>query len=220
MTHAYSEYYLEDAMFNFGAMLDCAVHCYGYTLNNFYQMFLVSGIDRQIAAGNPRYICGYSGVELAELVIKLVKGDFERLPYSLSDRSPEYWTGWVLAYFQWRSGFSFQFIQQNGLSIDKIRSLYSTLHEADISRFGDTAYSLIHKHIIQDKLGFKHLRLRSQLTQQELSTASGVTLRMIQAYEQNRQDISKAEARSVLRLAQVLGCRPDDLCTPFPEEQY
>ena len=48
MTHAYSEYYLEDAMSNFGAMFDCAVHCYDYTLNNFYQMFLVCGIDRLI----------------------------------------------------------------------------------------------------------------------------------------------------------------------------
>lgn len=215
MTHAYSEYYLEDAMSNFGAMLDCAVHCYDYTLNNFYQMFLVSGIDRQFAAGNPRYICGLSGVELTERTIELVKGDLERKPYILTGRSPEYWTGWVLAYFQWHSGYSFQFIQQNGLDVDKIRSMYSTLHEADLSRFVNTAYTIIRKHISQNKVGIKHLRLQSQLTQQELAKASGVTLRMIQAYEQNRQDIGKAEARSVLRLARVLGCRPEDLCLPF-----
>ena len=39
----------------------------------------------------------------------------------------------------------------------------------------------------------------------------GVTLRMIQAYEQEDQDIRKAEAQTVLALAKALGCSPETI---------
>ena len=45
----------------------------------------------------------------------------------------------------------------------------------------------------------------------ELAEKSGVKLRMIQAYEQNYQDISRAEVVSVLRLARALSCNVEDL---------
>lgn len=212
MTHAYPEYYLEDAMNNLGAMLDCAVNVYGYSTADFYQMFLTSGLDKQFGNGNPRYICGMSGVELAEQVIHRMKGNFEYREYSLSERTPEFWAGWVLAYFQWYSGYSFRFIQQNGLPIEKIVSLYPTLHEADLSHFVTVAHSMISTHRANEMQILKRLRRCSQLTQEELAKMSGVSLRMIQAYEQNRQELSKAEAGAVLRLARVLHCTPEELC--------
>ena len=43
------------------------------------------------------------------------------------------------------------------------------------------------------------------MTQQELAHASGVSLRMIQLYEQRRNDLSKASASVVIALAHVLG---------------
>lgn len=54
-------------------------------------------------------------------------------------------------------------------------------------------------------------RKSAGLTQLELAERSGVKLRMIRAYEQNCQDISKAEAGSVARLARVLSCGVEDL---------
>lgn len=57
----------------------------------------------------------------------------------------------------------------------------------------------------------KRQRISAGITQQELAEKSGVKLRMIQAYEQNYQDISKAEAGSVLRLARALSCSVEDL---------
>ena len=41
--------------------------------------------------------------------------------------------------------------------------------------------------------------------------ASGVTLRMIQLYEQRQNDISKAQVNVVISLANALGCRVEDL---------
>lgn len=55
------------------------------------------------------------------------------------------------------------------------------------------------------------IRRARGFTQQQLSDASGVTLRMIQLYEQRQNDISKAQVNVVISLANALGCRVEDL---------
>jgi transcriptional regulator with XRE-family HTH domain len=57
----------------------------------------------------------------------------------------------------------------------------------------------------------KRQRMSAGLTQKELADKSGVKIRMIKAYEQNYQDISKAEVWSVIKLARALNCSPEDL---------
>ena len=213
MTHAYNRLYLEDAMNNLGTMLDCAVNAVHCDLTVFYEMFLSSGIASQMEAGNPRYLSGMSGMELMQLVLK--KSSDKTMPivdYQPFDRTPEYWAGWVLAYYQWHSGHSFSFIQRNGLNISTVLSLYLTLHEADLSKFVQVADTLILQHWSTQKSRLKSIRKQSRLTQKELAERSGVTLRMIQAYEQGDQDIMKAEARTVFALARVLGCAPEGIC--------
>ena len=54
-------------------------------------------------------------------------------------------------------------------------------------------------------------RKAAELTQAKLAEASGVSLRMIQAYEIDRKDINQAAAQTVKKLADVLGCRVEDL---------
>jgi transcriptional regulator with XRE-family HTH domain len=44
------------------------------------------------------------------------------------------------------------------------------------------------------------------LSQKELAERSGVSLRLIQAYEQNYKDINKASVMNVLKLAAALDC--------------
>ena len=44
-----------------------------------------------------------------------------------------------------------------------------------------------------------------------LSFTSGVSLRMVQLYEQRQNDISKAQAAVVLSLARALGCNIEDI---------
>lgn len=57
----------------------------------------------------------------------------------------------------------------------------------------------------------KRIRMASGLSQSQLSQASGVALRMIQAYEQGTKDINRAECLSIYRLAQSLSCTVEDL---------
>lgn len=213
MTHAYNLFYLEDVMNNLGAMLDCAVNTAHCDLTVFYEMFLSSGIASQIEAGNPRYLSGLSGMELMCAVLtessdKTIS-DISYIPF---DRTPEYWAGWVLAYYQWHSTRSFSFLQRNGLSIDAVVSLYPALHETDLTKFIQTADALIEQHRKNRKTHLKVIRKQSRLTQKELADLSGVTLRMIQAYEQGDQDINKAETRTVFALSRVLGCAPEVIC--------
>ena len=213
MTHAYNQLYLEDAMNNLGTMLDCAVNAARCDLLVFYEMFLSSGVASQMEVGNPRYLSGMSGMELMQLVLK--KSSDKATPvmdYVPFDRTPEYWAGWILAYYQWHSAYSFSFIQRNGLSINTVLSLYPTLHEADLSKFVQTADTLIQTHLNTRKNMLKTIRKQSHFTQKELADLSGVTLRMIQAYEQGDQDIMKAEARTVFALARVLGCAAEVIC--------
>ena len=64
----------------------------------------------------------------------------------------------------------------------------------------------------------KVIREARGLSQIELAEASDMSLRAIQQYEQRRKDIDKAQARSVLRLARVLGCTMEDLLEYTPDE--
>ena len=210
MTRAYNPLYLEDVMNNLGTMFDCAVHAAHCDLSLFYEMFLSSGVASQIEAGNPRYLSGLSGMELMQLVLEKTSDKaVSELSYTPFDRTPEYWAGWALAYYQWNCARSFSFLKNNGLNISTLLSFYSTLHEADLSKFVQTADALIEHCLQQRKNPLKAIRKRSRLTQKKLADLSGVSLRMIQAYEQGDQDITKAEVRSVLALSRVLGCRPE-----------
>lgn len=210
MMNAYDKIYLEDAMSNLAVMLDYGTVAYG-DAEKFYERFLVSDISRQFGAGNPRYIGGMSGVELAEKVVEVTGGKPLYIEYRTSGRSASYWAGWALAYLQWYTGYSFEKINKCGVGVPFLLSLYPTHHEADISRFVDTAVAKINEAQEGAVNQLKRRRKLSGMTQQELAEKSGVKLRMIQAYEQNYQDISRAEVGSVLRLARALSCNVEDL---------
>ncbi len=213
MIHAYNHLYLEDAMHNFGSMLDCAVNSAHLDITRFYEMFLASDVATQMEMGNPRYLSGLSGVELMQMVME--KTLDRQLPVEHCvpfERTPEYWAGWALAYYQWHSAYKYSFIQRNGLSIGAVVALYPTLHEADISKFVQTADEIIEQNVGSRRKMLKTIRKQSWLTQRELAEQSGVALRMIQAYEQSDQNILKAEAQTVFALSRVLGCAPEAIC--------
>ena len=71
-------------------------------------MFIRSSVSRKFASGDAGTIAGKSGAELARIVVEEVVGTECDMPYENSfEKSPEYWTGWALAYYQWISGDDF-----------------------------------------------------------------------------------------------------------------
>ena len=57
----------------------------------------------------------------------------------------------------------------------------------------------------------KRIREAAGISQSKLAEASGVSVRMIQHYEQGFKDLNRAQAITVHRLAQALDCKVEDL---------
>lgn len=211
MTSAYSELYLDDAMRNLGDMVEYAVCDLGFEPDPFFGWFLSSGIAAKFEKGNPKYITGMSGYELAEAVLNATNVPYEKREPSYTEyKGREYWAGWILAYYQWKTGRRFEDIVKDGLTLSTVLSMY-ILHEADVSKFVEAADEIIARNKAHRKSKLAEIRAARGFTQQQLSEASGVTLRMIQLYEQRQNDISKAQVHVVIRLANALGCQVEDL---------
>ena len=135
--------YLQDAMRNLAVMMDCGVRKYGYPIEEFYQKFLSSDVSRQFAAGNPRYLVGMSGAELADSVVEATGGTVLSENDGTYTVGPEYWAGWVLAYYHWLTRRSFAYMHKKGLGIREVLAMYYPLHEADLSRFAASADDII-----------------------------------------------------------------------------
>lgn len=208
---AYNELYLDDAMNNLGDMVEYAVCDMGYDPDQFFDWFISSGIASKFEKGNPKYVTGMSGFELAETVLNTTNIKHEKIePTHIEFKGREYWGGWILAYYQWLTGKRFEDIVKGGLPLSTVFSMY-ILHEADESKFVESANEIIKRNKQEKKSKLQQIRKARGFTQQQLSEASGVTLRMIQLYEQGQNDLYKAQVTVALRLAKALGCEVEDL---------
>ena len=211
MMNAYSELYLDDAMQNLGDMVDYAVCDLGFDPDEFFGWFISSGIASRFEKGNPKYVGGMSGYELADAVLKATNISYEKKEPTYSVfKGREYWAGWILAYYQWYTKKRFKDMVKDGLSLSTVFSMY-ILHEADVSKFVEAANEVIERNKKSRKSKLSEVRKARGFTQQQLSDASGVSLRMIQLYEQRQNDINKAQVNIVLSLAKSLGCEIEDI---------
>lgn len=209
MIHAYNKVYLEKARTNLGRMLDYATYDLGYDPCEFFDLFINSGLAQPFGKGDSTLTVGMSGVELACRVLELTKQqmEFPRPEYK-ADRSPEYWAGQALAYYQWETAIPFSQILEH-TPLDVIIRMYSPYHEMDIRHFCDRMNELYRD--AQQEINLKQLRKRAGLSQSELTEASGVPLRTIQQYEQRQKSINKAQAQYLIMLARALYCNAEDL---------
>lgn len=211
MMNAYSELYLDDAMQNLGDMVEYAVCDCGYDPDEFFGWFVSSGVASKFEKGNPKYITGMSGVELAEAVLRATNIRLSGIAPSHPDfKGREYWAGWIFAYYQWQSGRRFEDIVADGLTLSTVFGMYIH-HEADNSKFVDSADAIIRRNKDARKSKLHTIRKARGFTQQQLSDAAGVALRMVQLYEQKQNDLSKAQVNVVISLAKALGCEVEDL---------
>ena len=166
--NAYNELYLDDAMANLGDMVEYAVCTLGYAPDDFFGWFISSGIASKFENGNPKYVAGMSGVELADAVLAAVNMQSERhhQPH-LSSKGREYWAGWILAYYQWETNRRFSDMVEYGLTLSVVMSLY-ILHEADVSKFVESADEIIQRNKGSRKSKLQLTRKARGLTQQQL----------------------------------------------------
>ena len=201
MIHAYDKSYLSKAQTTLASMLDFAVYDLNLSLAAFYGIFLASNVSLRFGSGDAALIAGKSGVELALEVL----GD-ESLAdkyHPASNRSPEYWAGWALAYFQWQTNLTFRQID-SFIPITEILAMYTPYHEMDVTHFCDKMKELYNSRKGESNL--KKYRLKASLSQSKLAEISGVPVRTIQQYEQQVKNINAAKAESVIALSKALSC--------------
>lgn len=212
--NAYDQRYLYEAATNLADATDYAVNYLGLPLSDFYEMFIVSGIAGQLGIGNPRYTVGMSGMDLADEVIETAGIKIQtavREPYCGTLRkSREYWTGWILAYWQWQTGRSFAEMLKE-IPVERVRRMYSPYHEADEQKFVDDAEEIIRENADARPTKLARMRAFAGLSQSELAAKAEVNIRSIQQYEQRSKDIRKGSVETVSKLARAIGCRVDDL---------
>ena len=172
MMRAYDEQDLDDAMRNLGEAADYAVNACNMTLQKFFDLFVTTGFATQFGKGVPKIISGLSGTELVhEIVVKAgIEQDLPEVQTEY-DCSPEYWCGWIVAYYQWHTGRTFKDIFQN-ISAEEIENLYHPLHEAHEDKFVDVVNSIIEKKTTTTKL--QELRNNIGYCHRELAEKSGV----------------------------------------------
>ena len=209
MIHAYDNQYLDDAMKCLGEAIDYVANSCKIQMDSFLELFIGTGYAEQFALGVPKIVSGVSGTELVLNVLSKSGIDIDFPEAQIDyDYSPEYWCGWILAYYQWYTGRSFKEIRKH-ISMQEIEKLYSTLHEASENKFVDTVNRMIRKKNPPTRLQAQ--RKICGYSQRELAEKVGVNLRTLQQYEIRAKDINKAAGATILALAKVLGCRVEDL---------
>lgn len=132
--HAYSEDYLWGAQRVLGDMLDFGVNTCQLDMDFIMNKFIESGIADNFAIGNPKYVAGMTGCEVLRTVLeKTGEENPKENDIMYVDKSPEYWTGWAVAYYQWYRNYKFQEIQSK-VPVSEVVKMY-ILHEADVMKF-------------------------------------------------------------------------------------
>jgi DNA-binding transcriptional regulator YiaG len=209
MIHAYQEIYLSKAQSVLGDAFDYAVNACDISGDDFAKLFAASSVGKRMENGEPSYIAGKSGIEIAVEVLDETMGiKVVAEPQDSFGRSAEYWIGWAVAYYQWYSCRKYSDIFK-ALPYETLKKMYYTLHEADIHKFADIADTQVREYFAETNL--KRIRKISGFTQAELAERSEVSLRSIQMYEQRNKDINKASAETLYRLSKILGCEMENL---------
>ena len=197
MIHAYDKTYLSNAQKNLARMLDYLTNSLHVSLENAWHWFLTSKISMRFECGDCSVLSGMSGVELAFAVLQEAGEPFPvSTPEYPFDRTPEYWTGWALAYYQWNTGLRFSEIE-HAIPIRTIRQFVDKLNEMYRNAKPET--------------NLKTLRTLANLSQSELAAQTGISVRTLQQYEQRQKNINHAQTETLLRLSKVLDCTIEDL---------
>lgn len=120
-------------------MIDIGVYYLNYKPEEIFDIFLNNPVSEKFQKGDPFTIWGKSGTEIAfEITNKDIGKYKEKLEQTglKLHRSPEYWAGWSLAYYQWYSNKTFRQIN-NKIPFEQIVHLYFPYHEMDIRQFCD-----------------------------------------------------------------------------------
>ena len=201
--------YLKDAMRVLGEAVDYAVNDCGVPVAPFLDMLVATEVGECFRMLDPRVVSGLSGVELAgEILSKSGMGEGGPEPAMKTKASPEYRIGRALACYVVGMGCGLREL----LRIVTAEDLLKLCAKIPEGEEGEWITGI--ERIVRRRSGTSRLQTQrkiSGLSQRKLAELSGVNLRTLQQYEIKTKDLSKASVSSVKALADVLGCRVEDI---------
>ena len=204
---AYDEKELPQVISTLGKAFEFAEKCLPEGAAGFYRRFANSSVAATCTGPE----IGGSAIELVldvneDASIDTLLMNEKRL--SKQDTGRLRWEAELVCRYQWETGLPFPAVLRT-LTEERLRKLhadYAELPPAEVVQ----RISVPETHE-STATNLARIRRERGLSQAGLAKASGVTLRSIQQYEQRKKDISHAQARSVLALAQALSCTMEEL---------
>lgn len=194
----YNDVYLDRVRELSSSIFEICLYDLNIKEEDFINKIINSNIINDLSNGNVSTI----GKSSIELIYELLNKKIKKENYLYSE---EYWIGGVLAYLSWYFNLSYKEILDK-VSLKEFRRLFITYHEMDERHLIDY---LIDRLKVKSKL--KEMRLKRNLSQSQLAYLSDVNIRNIKTYEQNENDINKAQVNILLSLARVLNCSIEDI---------
>lgn len=194
MIHAYKDNEIETIQNTLAEMFELAVLNEQLDIDVFANLFANSKIGAAFEMNDPVIVLGKSSNELLALLLNT--DDVDDLLSEFA--SPEYWVGWVLGYAQVSLQKSYKTLIKV-FPCSELLKYYFPYHEMDINHIID-----VYKEKLSKYSPLKEARERIGISQSELALLANVPIRNIRAYEQNKLDIRKAQADTVLALAKAL----------------
>ena len=205
----YKELYFDDSINVVADIFDYALNDVGLSLDMFTSIFINSREFKMIEICNPYYVGGRSGAEIA---MEILKNAFEEIvlprPSFHEQKNRYYWVGWAFAQYQLYSDIPYKDIVSR-IPLNELLNMYDAFHEMDISHFIESIDIKFKQRNKETKL--KIFRVNAGLSQRELAEKSGVSLRLIQLYEQRANDINKGQFETICLLSRALKCDVADL---------
>lgn len=209
MNYTYDEIYLNDAQNQMGSFFYYAFVVYKFTYEDFISTFINSKEFVLLEKGAPHLIAGLSGYELAVQILENEKAMHEFKSSTLiKNQGPYFWMGWALAYYQHHSSHPYKDIVRK-VPLEEIYNMHEVYHQMDLIHFVEEMDKRYQNSKAVTKL--KEIREKNGLSQSELAKKSGVKLRLIQLYEQRKNDINKGSAIALQYLANALNVSIQDL---------
>ena len=204
-----SSSYLKDAMRTLGEAVDYAVNDCGVPLGPFLELLVAAEVGEALRISDPRVISGLSGVELArEVMAKSGMGVGGPEPAEKTAASKEYRIGRAIACYTVGMGCGLRELMRL-ISAEDLEKLSENVPEGDEGQWITGIHRKLKRRSSVSRLQVQ--RKISGLSQRQLAELSGVNIRTLQQYEIRSKDLSKASVSSVNALADVLGCRPEDI---------
>lgn len=201
MIHVYKDEYHNVINVKTAELFELAVLKERIEIDAFAEMFSYSPIGDAFDRLDPVYVLGKSCNELIALILDRPPVDI----YIADFASPEYWVGWILGHAHHEFKKSFKTLIKV-FPCSELINYYFPYHEMDIKQILDVFSERLNKYS-----SLKEQRNRIGISQDELSLISGVPVRTIRAYEQNKLDIAKGQVNTISALAMALGCTTDYL---------